>query len=51
MRNDFVLEAIIIFTVYQRTPDVVISGVSECLQGHPTWSVFLDLLLIFVSYA
>ena len=34
-------------TVYQRTPDIAISEVSECLQGHNTRSVFLDLLFIF----
>ena len=34
-------------TVYQRTPDIAISEVSECLQGHHTRSVFLDLLFVF----
>ena len=33
-------------TVYQRTPDIAISEVSECLQGHHTRSVFLDLLFV-----
>ena len=36
-----------IITVYQRTPDIAISEVSECLQGHHTRSVFLDLSFVF----
>ena len=36
-----------IVTVYQRTPDIAISEVSECLQEHHTRSVFLDLLFVF----
>ena len=34
-------------TVYQRTPDIAISEVKECLQGQRTRSVFLDLLFVF----
>ena len=34
-------------TVYQRTPDIAISEVKECLQGLRTRSVFLDLLFVF----
>ena len=34
-------------TVYQRIADIAISEVSECLQGHYTRSVFLDLLFVF----
>ena len=36
-----------IHTVYQRTPDIAISEVKECLQGQRTRSVFLDLLFVF----
>ena len=35
-----------IVTVYQRTPDIAINDVSECLQGHHTRLVFLDLLIV-----
>ena len=34
-------------TVYQRTPDIAISEVKECLRGQRTRSVFLDLLFVF----
>ena len=37
----------ITFTVYQRTPDIAISEVKECLLGQRTRSVFLDLLFVF----
>ena len=36
-----------ILTIYQHTPDIVISEVSECLQGHSIRSVFLDLIFMF----
>ena len=29
------------------SPDIAISEVSECLQGHHTRSVFLDVLFVF----
>ena len=34
-------------TVYQRTPDIAISEVKECLQWQRTQSVFLDILFVF----
>ena len=35
------------FTVYQRTLDIAISEVNECLQGQRTRSVFLCLSFVF----
>ena len=37
----------LILTVYQRTQDIAISEVRECLQGNHTRSIFLDLLVVF----
>ena len=34
-------------TVYQRTPDIAISEVSECLEGNHTRSVFFQFSLAF----
>ena len=42
-----IILACLIVTVYQRTPDIAISEVKECLQGQRTRSVFLDLLFVF----
>ena len=35
------------FTVYQRTPDIAISEVSECWEGNHTRSVFIQFSLAF----
>ena len=34
-------------TVYQRTPDIAISEVSECWEGNHTQSVFIQFSLAF----
>ena len=41
------IDIVKVFTVYQRTPDIAISEVKECLQWQRTRSVFLDLLFVF----